>query len=129
MMGESPVTPALLSREVELQREYHKSCREEETYWRVKSRMIWLQAGDKNTMFFHKQVQARKIYNSINEIQTQGQVIKDFRGIKEATHSFFKSLYSAPDQDPMEPNSYPLSEIPNLVNDEDNLQLNNPISI
>ena len=82
--------------------------------------MLWLKAGDKNTMFFHKQAQARKIYNSINEIQIQGQVIKDFRGIKKAAHSFFSRLYSAPDQDPVEQYSYPLSEIPSLVNDEDN---------
>ena len=129
ILEESPVTPALLTREAELQREYHKACREEETYWRVKSRTLWLQAGDTNTTFFHKQAQARKIYNSINEIQTQGQVIKDFKGIKEAAHSFFKNIYSAPDQDPVEPNSYPLSEIPNLINDEDNLRLNSPISI
>ena len=91
------MTPALLNREAELERKYHKACREEETYWRVKSRTLWLQAGDKNTMFFHKQAQARKIYNSINEIQVQDQVIKDFSGIKEAAHSFFKNLYSASD--------------------------------
>ena len=129
ILEESPVTPALLIREAELQKKYHKAYREEEIYWRVKSRMLWLQAGDKNTTFFHKQAQARKIYNSINEIQTQGQVIKDFRGIKEAAHGFFKTLYSAPDLEPVDPNSYPLSKIPNLISDEDNLLLNNPVSI
>ena len=81
-----------------------------------------------NTSFFHKQAQARKIYNSISEIQMQDQVIKDFNGIKEAAYSF-KNLYSAPDLEPVDPNFYPLSEIPNMINDDDNLMLNSPVSI
>ena len=119
-MEESPITLALLNREADLQRKYHKACREEEIYWRVKSRTLWLQAGDKNTTFFHKQAQARKIYNSTHEIQMQDKTIKDFSDIKEASHFFFQKLYSALDRDQVDPNSYPLSEIPNLINDEDN---------
>ena len=127
-LEEALVTPDLIIREAELQRKYHKACTEEETYWKVKSRMLWLQAGDKNTSFFHKQAQARKNYNSISEIQMHDQVIRDFDGIKEAAHSFYKNLYSAPDLDPADPNNYPLSEIPSLVNDDDNTLLNSPIS-
>ena len=59
----------------------------------------------------------------------QDQVIKDFSGIKEAAHSFFKNLYSAPDLKHVDQNSYPLSEIPNLINEDDNLLLNMPVSI
>ena len=59
----------------------------------------------------------------------QDQVIKDFRGIKEAAYSFFKNLYSAPDLEPADPNLYPLSKIPNMINHDDNLMLNNPVSI
>ena len=29
--------------------------REEEIKWRLKSRQLWLQEGDKNTAYFHKQ--------------------------------------------------------------------------
>ena len=59
----------------------------------------------------------------------QDQVIKDFSGIKEAAHSFFKNLYTGPDLEQADPNSYPLSEIPNRINDDDNLMLNRPVSI
>ena len=59
----------------------------------------------------------------------QDQIIKDFSGIKEAAHSFFKKLYSAPNMEPMDLNTYPLSEVPNLINEEDNQLLNNPVSI
>jgi exonuclease III len=96
VMEETHVTQELLNRESEIQSKYHKSCREEETYWRMKSRALWLQDGDKNTTFFHKQTQARINYNSISEIQWQDQVYKDSQSIKEAAHSYFKNLYSAP---------------------------------
>ena len=42
---------------------------------------------------------------------------------------FFKNLYTTLDLEQVDPNSYPLSEIPNLINDDDNLLLNSPISI
>ena len=129
VLEESSVTLALLNREAELQRNYHKACREDEIYWRTKSRTLWLQAGDKNTTFFHKQAQARQIYNSINEVQMQDHVLTDLNEIKEAAHFYFKNLYAAPDLDPVDPMSYPLSEIPNLINDEDNQLLKIPVSI
>jgi hypothetical protein len=34
---------------------YMKVLHNEEKEWRLKSRALWLQAGDKNTSFFHKQ--------------------------------------------------------------------------
>lgn len=42
--------------------------REEETKWRLKSRQLWLQGGDKNTTYFHKQATARKLRNNVNTI-------------------------------------------------------------
>ena len=59
----------------------------------------------------------------------QDQVIKDFKGIKEVAHSYFKNLYSTPDLEPVAPNSYPISEILALINDDDNLLLNRPVRI
>ena len=59
----------------------------------------------------------------------QDHVITDFNEIKEAAHSYFKDLYSAPDSAPVDPKSYPLSEIPNLISDDDNQLVNRPISI
>ena len=49
-----PATLELLNAKIDLQKELHKALRREEEYWRIKSRSTWLQAGDKNTSFFHK---------------------------------------------------------------------------
>jgi hypothetical protein len=112
VMEEVQVTQELLNQESEMQRKYHKICREEETYWRIKSRALWLQEGDRNTSFFHKQTQARNNYNHISEIHWQEQIYTDPEDIKEAAHSYFKDLYSAPEQEDLEMDSYPFFRNP-----------------
>jgi hypothetical protein len=101
----------------------------EEEHWRQKSRSLWLQAGDKNTSYFHKQDEARKNFKSVNEIQYQDQMIKDFKGIKKVSHSFFKDLYTAPEETLLDANSYPLDLIPPLIHEADNRKLTAPISL
>jgi hypothetical protein len=102
----------LLNQEVDLQKALHRACKEEEEYWCQKSRSLWLQAEDNITSYFHKQSEAQNHFKAITEIQFQGKEIKDFEGIKQVAHDFFKDLYSAPCEAPVDPNSYPLSLIP-----------------
>eukprot|EP00253_Pinus_taeda_P035966 PITA_35966 len=123
------VTQDLLQREVDLQKDFHKASREEEELWRQKSRALWLQAGDKNTRFFHKQAEARKKFKSVKEIHHQNVVVKEFEEIKRAAHSHFKDLYSAPDDPPMDPQDYPMNMIPQCVQDPINSMLTAPISM
>ena len=87
------ITPELLNIEIDLQKALHKALRREEEYWRIKAWCLWLQAGDKNTSFFHKQAESRKNHNTIREIQFQGQTFNNFEEIKHAAHSFYKNLF------------------------------------
>jgi hypothetical protein len=128
VMEVAPITQTLLKQEAENQSKLHKTCREEEIYWRMKSRALWLQDGDKNTAFFHKHTQSRINYNSIEEIHWQDQVYNDAHSIKQAAHSHFKDLYSAASTDYLDPLAYPISEVPNLITEDENLMLNRPIS-
>jgi hypothetical protein len=48
-----------------------RALHKEEKEWRLKSRALWLQAGDKNTSFFHKQAKARQHINNVEEIKTK----------------------------------------------------------
>jgi hypothetical protein len=59
------ITEECLAREEHLQREMHKSCREEEGYWQYKSRSLWLESRDKNTTYFHKQAKERKQFSTV----------------------------------------------------------------
>jgi hypothetical protein len=93
-MEERNIGPHMLETEKDLHRKLHTACREKEDYWRQKSQSLWLKAGDKNTSFFHKQVEARKNYNSVKEIQFQNQTVNDFEGIKQVVHLHFKGIYT-----------------------------------
>jgi len=63
------ITKEILEKEADLQQKLLKASLAEEEYWRIKSRRLWLEAGDRNTSFFHKQAQARKNFNNIIEIR------------------------------------------------------------
>eukprot|EP00253_Pinus_taeda_P008795 PITA_08795 len=128
-MEDSAVTQSLLQKEVELQKALHKASRDEEEYWRQKSRNLWLQAGDKNTSFFHKHAEARKQFKNVSEIRSHDAVVKDFEGIKRAAFTFFKELYSAPTDPPIDTHAYPINLIPLCVQDSVNTMLTAPISM
>eukprot|EP00253_Pinus_taeda_P018034 PITA_18034 len=59
-MENSAITQSVLQKEVELQKALHKASRDEEEYWRQKSRNLWLQADDKNTNFFPQTCRSSK---------------------------------------------------------------------
>lgn len=53
----------------------------EEELWRTKSRVIWLQAADKNTKYFHFKTKQRRNYNRIVHIQDDhGKIHKEAKG-------------------------------------------------
>ncbi|KAF8080175.1 hypothetical protein N665_0969s0004 [Sinapis alba] len=56
----------------------------EEEYWRMKSRVLWLQAGDRNTKYFHAKTRQRRKYNIIIHIQDEkGRVLTKLKLTKE----------------------------------------------
>eukprot|EP00253_Pinus_taeda_P002562 PITA_02562 len=98
--------------------------RTEEEHWRIKSRSLWLKAGDRNTSFFHRQYRVRLSRNHISEIIiAEGHVCKGINKIKEAVESHYRSLYTASNQGNEEETTDLLSNIPLLVSPEDNFAL------
>ena len=47
------ITKVILDEEASLQQSFLKASLAEEDHWRLKSRNLWLKAGDRNTSFFH----------------------------------------------------------------------------
>ncbi|CAE6123705.1 unnamed protein product [Arabidopsis arenosa] len=75
-----------------LQTEY----RLEEEYWYTKSRIQWLNAGDKNTQFFHAKTKQRRSYNRITSIQdATGYLHTNEKDIQGIITSYFSDIYSS----------------------------------
>ncbi|XP_010531748.1 PREDICTED: uncharacterized protein LOC104807977, partial [Tarenaya hassleriana] len=71
----------------------------EEIFFMQKSRIRWLQAGDRNTTFFHKVAKARVAKNHIHYlIDQQGNRIDQPEEIKNHAVEYFQDLIGKPDE-------------------------------
>jgi hypothetical protein len=124
------VTEALMNQEKEAQQHLQTTLRREEEHWRLKSRSLWIKAGDSNTSFFHKQAQSRRKKNTVTSITSStGQQIDSYEQIKAEAYHHYNNLYQQPREEAMqvETNSL-LANIPNLVSDAENNQLTQEIT-
>lgn len=64
-LNPSDATAALLA---EAKSSFHNLLRAEETYWKQKSRVKWLEDGNRNTKFFHLSAKIRGNRNTIEQI-------------------------------------------------------------
>jgi hypothetical protein len=63
---------------------------------RQRSRVEWLQAGDRNTSFFHARAAIRKRTNRIKYlIRDGGSKCETQEEIKSLVHTFYKDLFSS----------------------------------
>eukprot|EP00253_Pinus_taeda_P025214 PITA_25214 len=123
------ITPEILNKEATFQRNIHQSIRREEEHWRLKSRSLWLKAGDRNTSFFHRQYKARLSRNHITEIKNdEGKICNKFDQIKIAAENHYKELYGTRLEGSKEDTEDLLSHIPHLITHEDNQALLKPVS-
>eukprot|EP00253_Pinus_taeda_P013898 PITA_13898 len=79
---------------VDLEKHKNQILLAKEEEWRLKSRAIWLKAGDKNTSFFHNYAKGRKSANTIWQLMTEeGREAKTFEALSSLGVNHFKSLF------------------------------------
>ena len=101
-------------------KKFRSFCQEEE-FLRLKSRFLWLKAGDRNTSYFHRQCRIRLSKNHISEITTSdGTLLKGQDQIKLAAKSHYQFLFKDNNEGNEGVSTEFLSHIPPLVNTEDN---------
>lgn len=123
-MENKDITTEPLEKETKAQRSAHQTFRKEEEYWRLKSRSLWLEAGDRNTSFFHQQYRARLTRNHIAEIKTsEGIVCKGFNQVKAAAETHFRNLYREETHNNDEEVVDFIANIPTLISPEENVVL------
>ena len=82
--------------ELELKWKLCEAYREEELFWRQKSRAIWLREGDRNTKFFHAKKKQRRARNRITKLMDSlGNWVETEEGIEGLANSYFDSLFTA----------------------------------
>lgn len=76
--------------------ELNKAYAEEELYWRQRSRILWLQQGDRNSSFFHAVTRGRKTVNSFSVIESEtGETVHGEERITKTISQFYQALFSS----------------------------------
>ncbi|CDY44607.1 BnaCnng11560D [Brassica napus] len=95
----SDPTAENFSQAAEAYDKWNKLARIEEKFYRQKSCIRWLQAGDQNTSFFHRSVQARATQNTIRRLVTeQGEVLTAPSDFKREAVAHFQRFLQAHEQ-------------------------------
>ncbi|XP_019244407.1 PREDICTED: uncharacterized protein LOC109224275 [Nicotiana attenuata] len=86
----------------------------EEEFWKQKSGLSWFQDGDRNTKFFHAQVNARRKRLQLQRIQNNArQWLENMEEIVDETVNFFQSQFT----EDRVPNAFGiLDHVPSMVN-------------
>ncbi|XP_059650064.1 uncharacterized protein LOC132295802 [Cornus florida] len=80
----------------QLEQELKFAWRDEELFWKQKSRIAWLNHGDKNTKFFHRKTLIRRCKNEIlglEDSQRQWWDSKD--DVRRVAEDYFQHLFSS----------------------------------
>lgn len=81
---------------VEITRKLKKTYKDEETFWRQKSRVAWLKEGDHNTKFFHAKTKQRRAENRIIGLWNEyDDWIMEDKEIVRVASNYFKELFSS----------------------------------
>lgn len=78
------------------ERELETLLREEESYWKIRTREDWLKSGDKNTKWFHQRASFRKKKNEIKGIlDERNRWTENEEEIGQIATTFFKKLLTS----------------------------------
>ena len=103
-----------------LRKDLLQAYRDEETFWKLKSRNQWLNEGDRNSKFFHAVTKNRVARNRLTSIlRTNGEVIRGNVEIAKEAVGYFGDLFSSTYSDP----SIVLNKINTMVTEPMNADL------
>lgn len=84
----------------EINRELLEAYKAEESFWKQRSRLLWLTLGDRNTGFFHTVSKGRKARNILTVMETSlGDSVYEEDQIAAEIASYFSNIFSSLDSD------------------------------
>ena len=99
--------------------EMHDIITKEETFWRQRSRKVFIKEGDRNTKFFHVTTLKHRMANRISRLKTVEGTTDDEVIIQRKAVNFFKSLLQESNLDRIKQDSF-LHCIPSCVSIDQN---------
>ncbi|CAL9213361.1 unnamed protein product, partial [Arabidopsis halleri] len=73
-----------------------KLYREEELFWRQRSRIQWLHSGDRNTAYFHAATRSRRAVNNVSVIEDElGNEYHDEDQIASTISQYYQTIFTA----------------------------------
>ncbi|CAL2260060.1 unnamed protein product [Prunus armeniaca] len=82
--------------EVTLVEEFNLLLEQEALFWQQKSRVKWLQEGDRNTKFFHLTTIIRRRRNKIERLKDENGVwVEESQAIKSVAMKYFSDLFNS----------------------------------
>jgi hypothetical protein len=118
-------TKHLISKETHLQTQIDNRDKQEDIIWKQKSRVQWLEEGDRNSKLFH--IDVIKIEFSIKD--TQGNQIAEHVEIEQELVHYFKNMLYEPQNNITEAVLKINSKIHNPISHEGNESLLNPTTL
>ena len=103
--------------------EYHDIVTKEEIYWRQRSRLVWLNEGDKNTRFFHLSTLKHKTKTCISNLKKGNMKIIEEKEILKEMASFFSTLMTSNSNINPTHQEKLLKVIPSLITEAQNKML------
>ena len=96
----------------------------EEQKWRLKTKSLWLEEGDRNTKYFHRFSSQRRSINNILEIRTdQGNLVISFLDKVQSAVDHFRTIFTEPEGFPITKIMEVIRLFPRLITDEMNEEL------
>jgi len=105
---------------------YMQLCKDEESVLKQRSRVHWLQLGDKNTKFFHNSLLHRQVRNRVHSLKDDaGNLVTDSQEMGQMASTYYEKLLTAP-QLPINRDAQQV--FTRSISDESLLSLNLPIT-
>ncbi|XP_050222570.1 uncharacterized protein LOC126672659 [Mercurialis annua] len=88
----NPLDARMLEVELSSVNNLRKLLRLEESFYRQKCRVQWIELGDLNTKFFHKSLVQRQATNRITHLKVDGEIIEDNERISQCIIEYYNEL-------------------------------------
>lgn len=110
----------------QLRKDLIQAYRDEETFWRNKSRVQWLNFGDRNTRFFHASTKNRRTRNKIVSIQNHnGQEVFGNKDVATEVLRYYSEIFTSTQPDHIYES---LRNLPHVVSEECNAYLTREVT-